>query len=721
MTFLTPFFLGALALVGIPLLIHLIRRRKLQVVKWAAMEFLKVSQRKQSRKLRVEEIILLLLRMIIVAIAVMAFARPVLRAIGLPLLSQNARAYAVIVLDNSFSMSAKGSDGRTSFQRGQAAALELTAKTLRDGDAISLVALSDRPETIIEAPSFDRILVRKKIEALREGDRATDYSATAQRVAALLSRSKSPIKEVYWITDDQKDAWTNSKKESAKTAWEEIGKQSRLLWVSVGGGERDRENLEVQTPVLGSELVTPQLATRISARIVNHGIRPRDKVQVNLLIDRVPKGSTIVSLPPGGSANAEFLHQFIAPGTHAGAISLNEPENADALTHDNSAPFAIRVRDRVRVLVLDPKPSANPVNSESYFLMKAMAPDDSLESLAPKLREGSGLGGVTLRDYDVIALTDLSGISPNDRNALSEYVKAGGGLILFPGPDTDAQRINSDLGVAELLPAKIGARKNFSDKDAVKLAPNTIAHPALARFKESADMNLGGALFTSYQTLEPVNDEKNLNAVKVMLRFTNGDPALVERQLGLGRVILSASGAGRSWNDLPLQSAFVPYVYQLTLYLGQGATSHRNLRLDEPLFLSLPLQDKDRQVQITSPDGKKTTLNTGLAARGVTFNFTGTTRSGLYGVAVAGSKTTDAFAVGLPAGESNLAYIDPKESAITAGVPSNAFSVVANAGELSNQVRRARYGAEVWQPLVFLVVGLLFLESLLARLFGRRG
>ena len=82
MTFLTPFFLGALALVGIPLLIHLIRRRKLQVVKWAAMEFLKVSQRKQSRKLRVEEIILLLLRMIIVAIAVMAFARPVLRLSG---------------------------------------------------------------------------------------------------------------------------------------------------------------------------------------------------------------------------------------------------------------------------------------------------------------------------------------------------------------------------------------------------------------------------------------------------------------------------------------------------------------------------------------------------------------------------------------------------------------------------------------------------------------
>src|SRR6185437_3584155 len=100
MTFLTPAFLGALALIGIPLLIHLIRRRKLKIVPWAAMEFLRQSQRKQRRRLRIEELILLLLRMLIVAAAALAFARPVLRALGVPLLSQNTHVYAVVVLDN---------------------------------------------------------------------------------------------------------------------------------------------------------------------------------------------------------------------------------------------------------------------------------------------------------------------------------------------------------------------------------------------------------------------------------------------------------------------------------------------------------------------------------------------------------------------------------------------------------------------------------------------
>src|SRR5450432_1398364 len=146
MTFLTPAFLGALALVGIPLLIHLIRRRKLKIVQWAAMEFLRQSQKKQRKRLRIEELILLALRMLIVATAVLAFARPVLRALGVPILSQNTHVYAIIVLDNSFSMSARGTDARTSFERAKVAANEVVTRVLRDGDSVSVVLLSDKPE-----------------------------------------------------------------------------------------------------------------------------------------------------------------------------------------------------------------------------------------------------------------------------------------------------------------------------------------------------------------------------------------------------------------------------------------------------------------------------------------------------------------------------------------------------------------------------------------------
>jgi hypothetical protein len=721
MTFLTPAFLGAIALVGIPILIHLIRRRKLKIVKWAAMEFLLQSQRKQRRRLRIEELILLLLRMLIIAAAVLAFARPVLRALGVPILSQNTHVYAVIVLDNSFSMGARGTDGRTSFERAKVAAHEVVTRVLRDGDSVSVVLLSDKPEAAVDSPSFDRSLVRRRIEAAPLSDRNTDYLAAAHMVVRLLRASKTPVKEVYWITDDQSDGWATSKKESARTTWADVAKLSRVNWISAGSGENDRENLEVETPVLGSELVTPQLATRIDARIVNHGIKARNDLLVNLVVDGAVKGSTRVSVPPGGSATAEFLHQFVRIGTHTGSVALNDPHNVDGLELDNSAPFVVRVRDRVKVLVLDPHPAHNPSQRESYFLVKAMAPDENLESLQPKLREGEGLGGITLRDYDVIAIAGMSSLSQNDRDALSEFVKAGGGVVIFPGPDSDPRQINTVLQSSGLLPARLGARKKLDEKNGLKLEPSTIQHPALAMFKDTSNLHLSGAQFYTYYPLEPVNDDANLGAVRVMVRFNNGDPAFVERRVGLGHVILAASSAGRLWNDLPLQSSYVPLVYQLMFYLGQGATSHRNLRLDEPLFLSLPMKDANKSVRVTGPDHRVSAQNSALDVRGVTFRYEATGAAGIYKVGVANSNTSDAFAVGLPSGESNLTYADPRQSATLAGIPTNALSVAQSPEQIRTMVNRARYGAEIWYSLICAVIGMMFLESFLAQRFGRRG
>src|SRR5260221_7515553 len=171
MSFLTPYFLYGIGLIGIPLLIHLIRRRKLKVIRWAAMDFLRQSQRKQKRRLRIEELILLALRMLIVALAALAFARPVLRALGVALLDQNASVYAVIVLDNSFSMDAQDSSGKRSFVRAQEAANSLLTNILKNGDAVSLVLLSDKPNDVVKVPSYDRSLVKQRVLAAQVSDR----------------------------------------------------------------------------------------------------------------------------------------------------------------------------------------------------------------------------------------------------------------------------------------------------------------------------------------------------------------------------------------------------------------------------------------------------------------------------------------------------------------------------------------------------------------------
>lgn len=720
MSFLNPSLLGLLGLVGVPLLIHLIRRRKLKVVQWAAMEFLLQSQKKQKRRLRIEELILLALRMLIVALAVLAFSRPVLRA-GIPLFSQNARVYAVIVLDNSYSMGHRTPDGKSSFERAQDAVREMLTRVLKDGDSVSVVLASDKPDGLVAVPSYDLKTVARRIAALKPGDRATDYLASAQLVNRMLKASKSTIKEVYWFSDDQSNAWDTSTKESAHSAWQELGKEARLTWVSTGAPAADRDNLAVDTPTLGRELVTPRLPARVECQIHNYGTRAKDGLLVYLSIDGKPAGSTRVAVPAGGSATARFLPLMPTAGTHTGVISLAEAAHADGLIQDNSASFVVRCRESIRILLQDVQPARDPSKSESFYLLTAMSPGGSRESLAPKLREGAGFGNEALRDFDAVVVAGMSGLNTADRSVLTEYVKSGGGLLLFPGPDTDTSHANADFGAAGLLPAKLGQRRTLRDEDSISINPATIQHPSLALFKDTSTIDIASARFLTYYPLEPSTDDTDASAVRVMARFSNGDPAFVERRVGLGHVIEAASSAGAIWNQMPLKPSYVPLVYQLLSYLGEGAVSHRNLRQDEPLFLSLPLTEANKMVRITDPDGKVSSQGSILDARGVTFTYNNTARPGIYGVAVSGTTTKDAFAVGLNTIESNLAAADPLVAVPRAGVPTSRLTVAASPGQLQSTVNRARYGVEIWRSFLWAIIPLLFLESLLAQVFGRRG
>ena len=717
--FLSPIFLWGLALVGIPILVHLIRKRKIKVIRWAAMEFLLQSQRKQRRKLRIEELILLALRVLIVALAAFAFARPVLRSLGIPLLSQNARVYAVIVLDNSFSMGHRGADSKTSFERAQNAAEEVVANILKPGDSVSVILLSDKPEDAVGDPSFDLKLVRQKIRDAKLSDRGTDYLEAAKRVNRRLKSSTAPAREVYFLTDDQASAWTTSKSDAAHNVWADMGKQSRVTWVSVGEKDTARENLAVGTPEPSRQLVTPKLPTTIKATIYNYGSKARSGLQVHLIVDGKTETQK-VSIAPHGKSVVEFSnHRFDTLGTRTCAVELDDPQNVDGLTADNRAPFVVRVRDQLKVLVQDVHPAKDPAKSESFYMMTALAPGGEAQSMIPKLRDGEGFGGLDLREYDAVVVTGATGFSAPDVRVLSDYVKGGGGLLLFPGPYTDAQKLNTSLGEAGLLPAKLGTRRQLDDSSAVTLNPAEIKSPALLIFKNST-LNLGTARFTTYYPLEPVQT-KDPNDVQTMLYFSKNDPAFVERKAELGRVILAASGAGTNWNELPVKASYLPLMYQLISYIGNGPTSSRNLKLNEGFYTNLPLSEAGKQIRITPPDGKSTTQASKLITGGVTFSYGNTGRAGTYKLEVTGGKTKDAFAVSLPVGESDLAYADPHTAAVESGLPASGLTIASSATQLKESVRQSRYGTEIWRPFIWAVLGLLFLESLLANLFGRRG
>jgi len=748
MVFLNPPYLGALALIAIPILIHLIRRRKVRIVPWAAWDFLIQARRRNRRRLRLEQLILLLLRIFIVCLVVLALARPLFRTLGLPPLAADARVHALIVLDNSYSMGYKR-DGETDFDRARRVADTLLTRVLKQGDSVSLVLASSRPEAVLKEPTFDLAKARERVRTARVSDRDTDYGAGAAFCAALLANVRTPTKEVYWITDSQKAGFPESGRERTQTAWKQLTSQARVTWIDVAAP--DRENLSMEAPLFSRELVTPQAPVRIEASLRNYGSSARNGLLVNLSVDGRPAGSARVNVPANGTAKASFVYLFEKAGVHTGTLQFTLP---DGLTRDNGAYFAAKVREKLKVLIVNPRPNDDPARDEAFYLATALAPTGASQggstAIQPTVHAGPRLSGLNLRAYDAVVVAGLTDLRPADRNALEEFVRGGGGLLLFPGPNTDPARVNRGFtlskdappyeggdreGHSSLLPARLGARRLLEDESALTLNPATIAHPALAAFRDTSEINLGSARFTLvYDLIPPADDapsaiEKPTSKIENLIRFSGGQPAFVERRFGQGKVILAASTAGTSGNNLPYKPAYVPLAHQLVAYLAAGPTATRNLRVGEPLTTRFPVQEAGKPIRLTVPSGQTSVQKSRLSAEGVLFTYADTAQAGHYRIEV-GANTIenqkskienpmDVFAVNLPSGESDLAAADTRE--IQAALGSAPIQFARGTDDLLAVVRTARRGTEVWRTLVLIVLPLLFLEALLAQRFGRRG
>ena len=719
LSFLNPAYLGAFALASIPILVHLIRRRRVKIVPWAAWEFLRQSARKNRRRLRLEQPILLLLRILIVCLVVLALCRPVIRLMGIPLLSSDARVHALIVLDNSLSMGYKQA-GQSDLERAKRVADGILANSLKQGDTVAIVLASSQPEALIHDPSFSLARAREKLRTAPLTDRGTDFGVTAVYCAALLKKVPTPAKEVYWITDSQKSGFPQQGVERARSAWKELSALGRVTWINVAA--QQRENLCVEAPTFSRELVTPRAPVRLEAVVRNYGDSARTGLLLNLTVDGRPAGSTRINVPARGKARAQFLYLFEKAGFHSGTIQISQP---DALLRDNNAFFAIKVREKLSILVIDSVPAADPARDEAFYLTTALSPASasgggSSTATVPTVHPGPHLAGVDVRSYDAVVLTGANSVDPADRRSLDDYVRNGGGLIIFPARDADPARLNSSLGApgdpGGLLPAKVGMRRILLDESALRLNPGTIDHPALASFRDTTDIDLSSARFSVVYELAPPKDDQT---IRILCRFTGGQPAFVERKIGQGRLILAATPSGTSGSDLPFKPAYVPLVHQIISYLAAGPAAQHNIGLGEPISARFDVNEAGKPIRLSRPDGQVEIRKAALGPHGVAFSYGNTWTAGIYRAGTGGGDSTQQFAVNLPASESDLTSADERQIRTALGPIQFQF---ANSGDrLDALVRRSRRGTEVWRSLIIAVLPLLFLESLLAQRFGRRG
>lgn len=599
---------AALALATIPIIIHLLNRRKLRRMEWAAMEFLLAALRRTRRKLRLEHLILLLLRTAMMVLLALFLARPMLSDTEYSWLAGVLKnEEKIFILDDSLSMNRQQADG-TTFQKGRGALVKELERLGRISSPDSaLVLRPSRPQAAIRgsfADSENHAKLLKSVELLQPTSTRMNLSATIDNLAELGKTSETGVprpRSLSIITDLRATDWTNGSggpDESLKRALERLveSRENPPKITIYDVGSDDTANLAITGINLTGGRPTAGIPTEIQLEIKNFSNEPVRNLRAQLtfgpLSGKRTTASTAVAQPitviEGDSIDvATITSTFRSAGRYwaeAQLMGVNDP-----LPEDNRYSFVIEVIESTEVLLVNGEPSLEPWEGETDFLASALSPGaESSFGILPIVVTEDRLPQTSLDKYTAVFLANTYSMPEEFLLNLSRFVRGGGVLIIFPGDQADPAVYSRQLGKNTgeksqpwngLLPAEMGKADGSRGKDWA-LDPD-FNHPYF-RLLADAGPYLEQVRFRKFWELSPDPESRTLARFS---RPASGpaaseapadeykderDPvAIVEKTFGEGRVILFATPADDEWHDWPRNATYPILLRQIIDTVGR--------------------------------------------------------------------------------------------------------------------------------------------------------
>jgi len=760
--FLNPWLLLGIAAVGVPVLIHLLNRYRFRETDWAMMRFLIPATRIRSRQIKVQDVLLLVLRCLAVFLVMLALARPTIRPEGSSWPLGETRAGAVIVLDASFSMHhAAGMPGtarasgnlaaaRTRFERALEQVREISA-TLKPGDPVTLVLVGSRVRVLLRNAPFDAERFGKELADLaRSGPmpERLNLDTLPGLLLPLVKELKAVRREVYLVTDAQASQWRSPPAEGrpALTGVEEakehravsVGSEMRELAEAAHGvfllpvGGVEAENLAVTRLELASGVLRRGAMARYAVTVRNFGARPKDGATVVCRLD----GTTVDErslgfLAPG---EAKTVSMFV-PLQRPGALRVSAHLGADPLELDNARYAVAEVRERVSVLCVDGDPSGEPFEGAADFVVAALSTgefDPAEESLAVRSVPWLALPSESIADHDVVILVDVPDVPEAQVEALYDLVRGGGGLIVFVGDNTKPHTWNEKMRVGResLLPADLVevVEGRFASGGLTPLDPSFPRHPLCLALRSLPLDLVSEARFRRHMSVRA-----HPEAEAVLKLAGKGDPLLLEKRVGRGRVLLFTSTADRDWNNIVINPVFPILLQQAVAYLTR-AQHERPLTVGQPIVVHVPgvaegqapsevrpaLAGLGERAEVTfeAPSGKAHVRPTSRRQGGAVAVLARADEPGFHRATHDVRAPAIPVAVNVDTGESDVRGLTAEELAATAR--DLRLRVVAPGASVVAAIREGRTGRELWSVLLFAGVLAVVAEALLARHISAR-
>jgi hypothetical protein len=699
MSFVNPLFFLAMLAAAVPVLLHLIKRERARKIEFPTLMFLRRVSRKTIRHQRLRHLLLLLLRVMALCFVVLAFTRPY-RMLAPAAASRGPEAADhIILLDNSLSM---GYGGRWAEAR---KAAEGVIRGLHDGDRVALLLFSDRT-TVLFPLTGDLAAIRAAgVGAAELTDRPTRYAQALKTAERLALDALGGRCILHLISDFQKTGVAAEEKEFR------LGSGFKLDCVDVGAD--DYSNITFGE-VLVSEAAEGSPgggSLKLRFPIINFGSRERMNTRISLSMDGRPILEAKADLGKGDVQELGFQLPGPTAGPHEIVLEVDDP----ALVRDNRYALSLETQGRSQVLAVEDSGSATVGRDRSYFLSRALnisALSRYQLTVAPLERVESG-GAVS---NAIVIWNDASGGSAVLQKRLQDFVQQGGGLVVVVSDDARAADFNRSFG--SWLPLKIGVsadrerRSVGARSDYLLLTDLRWDHPIFRPFSAPHSGNFTGARFYRCARL-------SLNGpAEVLAHFDNGLPALVCIERGKGRVLIYASSADDSANDLPLKAVYAPLWQQMLRFLDRAgeekravqvgdAINPRTILLGSALARGKTGMDSNQAIVVLDPDKKRVQLPVGG-------NTVMVEKTGFY--EIRSSDLNTSVAVNPVPRESDLAHGNAEEmSAAWAAPDPKAGPETAGDEQVSSEEQDKRQ--RIWRYLLAAAIIFFVGEGLLSNRF----
>ncbi len=682
MSFLAPALLAGLAALAVPIIVHLVQRERKRVVEFPSLMFLRKIPYQSVRRRAIRHWPLLLLRLAALALIVLAFARPLARGVTVGAGPSGGAREVVVLVDRSYSM---GYGDR--WARAQAAARRAIG-TLAPGDRATLAWFDDGVEVAVRSTTEPAALAAA-VERGRPGAGSTRYVPALKAAGAVLDASDRPRREVVLVSDFQANGWTRS---------EEARLPDGTVLTPASVAEGGAANVAVTGIAMAREGFAGGERVTVSASLVNRGEARVVDREVSLEVDGRRLGSRRVAIEPGSSAVATF-EPFSLAGRPAQVVVRAAP---DALAIDDVFYAVVAPAGRVPVLVLG---SPNPDPGAGLYLLHALgvgtAPAFDVRTLTV-----DRVTAADLAQASVTVLVDARPPSGAVARELERRVRQGAGLFVVLG-ERSAWPEASDL-----VPGAIGAVVDHPNVRGGTLGFVDYSHPVFEIFATPHSGDLTAARVFRYRRVEA--------AEGVRARFDDSGPALVERRLDRGAVLVWTSTLDTSWNDLALKPVFVPFVHQTMKWLAHYVEPRSFFRVGEALDVGAvagALRARPEDLVCVTPRGRRVVLGADGSSGPLLF-----TEPGFHQVRTLRGESGEMviLAVDVDTVESDLTPLDPEELvAAASGRPVSAAAVAPGAGEVP--VGELERRQALWRYLVVAGLLLLVTETLVANRLPRLG